>query len=201
MVNLRDKDVTPRHSQTVDVGAWVWLLAVPLLGAFYVTFQGRSWLEIVLTFGSGLLLSSVIGLRETWTTRHPVAHEQSHLKLTTTVTLVLWSVFVVGIVVVGLARGKTDRLFWEHIVVLSTLGSGAMVLLGVMWGIGLRTMDWYPLRRKRASVMRVIGLYLLELALVVILSIGLIKAPLWQWFLGLTGVLLVWLVVARLWRG
>lgn len=200
-MNSFGEHISPSGGQRLDADELVWFLAFPLVGAFYVMFNGANWIEIALTFGSGLLLSAIVGLRETWANRHPVKHELSHVKITVGVTAVMWSAFVIGLGLSGAARDQTDRQFGEHLVILGTLGQVTMVVLSILWGIGMRKMDWYPLRRTRASVTRVIVLYLLVLASVGILAAMLVNTPIWQWFLGLAGLLLGWLAIARLWRG
>ncbi len=196
----------PRRSAGTAMDEWVAFLAVPVLGTLDLVFDGAAWDKIALAFISGLLLGSVIGLRYTWTNRHPLPHEQSHVKWTILVSVVLWTACVVAAGVVVLAVGgweseDIDAPLWAQFLFLLTVGQVFMVLLGAVWGVGTRDMDWYPLRRTRASVVRLIALYLLALVLVSVLSAVLLHAPRWQLYLGFTGEFLIWLGIARLWRG
>jgi len=177
------------------------ILLFVMFCVFDAVLDRSNLIEIGLTLLASLALGSVIGWRYTWVRRHPLEHERSHIKLTISITVVMWTVFVIGLALVGWARGLTDGRFGEQILILLTVGQLFMMFLGAVWGMSIRVMDWYPLRRTRASMMRLIGLYLLTLILVVAASLVAMSVAQWVALWAYTGIVLGWLVIARLWRG
>lgn len=178
-----------------------WLMMIPLFAALDTLFEGGTLGEVGLVLLSASVLAGIIGVRRWTLHRAPLQHEQSHLTVAILTGVVIWTVLVIGGGIVGVVGGLTNAEFVGSVALLLTVGQLLPVLIGAIWGLAMRDIDWYPLRRTRASVIRASSLYGLMLLMLGITSALMIDLARWQWLLALSGQLLIWLGIARLWRG